>query len=285
MTTYLIGDLQGCDDAFARLLDAIAFEPSRDRLIVLGDAVNRGPGSAAALRRLMALGDAAQCLLGNHDLHLLAVACGVRRSHRSDTLDDVLLAPDRDALLDWVRRRPLALLESGWLLVHAGVLPQWTVRQTLELAGEVESGLRGADLGGFLGDLFGNQPAAWSEDLQGPARWRLTINALTRLRYLDADGRMDFHCKQHPDKASPGLLPWYAVPGRRTASTPMAFGHWSTLGLHWSDAALCLDSGCLWGGSLSTAVLESPAPRWLRLCSLPSPRLLAPQADSGIASS
>ncbi len=270
MATYLLGDLQGCDQAFARLLDHLRFDPACDRLIVLGDAVNRGPGSAACLRRLMRLGASAQCLLGNHDLHLLAVAEGVRRAHRSDTLDDILRAPDRDELLQWVRERPLALLEQGWLLVHAGVMPDWSVHQTLELAGEVEAQLRAQDLRGFLADLFGNEPARWSPALRDAERWRLTVNALTRLRYIDTrDGSIDFHCKQAPAGAPPELLPWFAVPGRATRGTPMAFGHWSTLGLSWSDGALCLDSGCLWGGALSCLRLQTPLRPWLELRSLP----------------
>ncbi len=280
MATYLIGDLQGCDEAFARLLDALRFDPANDRVVVLGDAVNRGPGSAACLRLLMRLGDAAQCLLGNHDLHLLAVAEGVRRAHRSDTLDDILQASDRDKLLQWVRERPLALFEQGWLLVHAGVMPQWSVQQTLALAGEVEQQLRGADLRAFLGHLFGNQPAIWSEQLQGAERWRLSVNALTRLRYIDTrDGSIDFHCKQAPGGAPPELLPWYAVPGRASRGTPIAFGHWSTLGLSWSHDALCLDSGCLWGGSLSSLRLQGATPRWLQLCTLPCERTSKPSAQ------
>ena len=269
MATYLIGDLQGCDEAFGRLLDALDFQPARDRLVVLGDAVNRGPASAACLRRLMRLGDAAQCLLGNHDLHLLAVAEGVRREHRSDTLQDILQAPDRDELLDWVRRRPLALLEQGWLLVHAGVLPQWSVPQTLQLAAEVEAQLRGGVLRDFLAEVFGNQPAIWSDRLQGAERWRITVNALTRLRYLDTrDASIDFHCKQAPAAAPPELLPWFAVPDRASRGTPIAFGHWSSLGLSWRDAALCLDSGCLWGGSLSGLRLQDGSPRWLEVVSV-----------------
>ncbi len=274
MATYLIGDLQGCDDAFARLLDAIRFDPRNDRIVVLGDAVNRGPQSLPVLRRLIALGPAAECLLGNHDLHLLAVAHGVRRSHRSDTLQPILDAPDRDALLDWVRQRPLALFEHGWLLVHAGVLPQWSVDQTLQLAEEVQRQLRG-DVVGLRGDLFGNQPDRWDDTLRGPDRWRLVVNVLTRARYLDLrDGspRLDFHAKQHPDQAPEGLVPWFAAPGRASAAVPIAFGHWSTLGLRWSDGALCLDSGCLWGGSLSALQLADAAPRWLRVHAQPCAR-------------
>lgn len=280
MTTYLIGDLQGCDSAFARLLDTLAFEPARDRLIVLGDAVNRGPGSLPILRRLMALGDAAECLLGNHDLHLLAVAQGIRKAHRTDTLDTILQAPDRDALLDWVRHRPLALFEQGWLLVHAGVLPQWSCTQTLQLAQEVQTQLRGCDLASFLRDLFGNQPDCWDDTLQGPERWRIIINALTRMRFIEATAtnawRIDFHVKQDSSKAPSGLVPWFAAPNRQTAATPMAFGHWSTLGLHWAFNTLCLDSGCLWGGSLSALALPPPEQAWIDIQSIPCTRQLEP---------
>ncbi|NNM64365.1 MAG: symmetrical bis(5'-nucleosyl)-tetraphosphatase [Burkholderiales bacterium] len=276
MAIYLIGDLQGCDQAFARLLDFIAFDPGRDRLVVLGDAVNRGPDSLAVLRRLMALGDAAQCLLGNHDLHLLAVAHGVRKAHRTDTLQPILDAPDRDELLDQVRHWPLALLEHGWLLVHAGVLPQWTCEQTLQLASEVQEQLRGHDLAGFLRQVFGNLPDRWSDMLRGPERWRITINALTRLRFIDtsvhASGSIDFHFKQEVDRAPPGLVPWFHAPGRRTEKTPIAFGHWSSLGLHWSNNALCLDSGCLWGGNLTTIQLPAVGENWLQTRAVPCPR-------------
>jgi bis(5'-nucleosyl)-tetraphosphatase (symmetrical) len=268
MAIYLIGDLQGCDEAFARLLDHIAFDPRNDRLIVLGDAVNRGPGSLAVLRRLIALGDAAQCLLGNHDLHLLAVAHGVRKAHRTDTLQPILQAPDCDNLLDYVRHWPMALFEQGWLLVHAGVLPQWTCEQTLQLASEVQQQLRGPYLSGFLRDVFGNQPDSWSDALQGPERWRIIINALTRLRFIDtsvqAAGSIDFHFKQEVERAPNGLVPWFLAPNRQTQNVPIAFGHWSTLGMHWNNNALCLDSGCLWGGSLTAVRLPIPGQNWLQ---------------------
>ncbi len=281
MTTYLIGDIQGCADAFDALLDTLRFDPARDRLIVLGDLVNRGPRSLASIERLIALGDSAQCLLGNHDLHLLAVAAGIRKAHRTDTLDDILESPRRAELLDWVRRRPLALMEQGWLLVHAGVLPQWTAPQTLQLAGEVERRLRGADYVDFLRVMYGNEPDTWDETLGGDDRLRLVVNTLTRARFVDAagprGGRLDFRSKGAA--AAPGLLPWFAVPGRRTAGTPIAFGHWSTLGLHWNDATLCLDTGCLWGGALTAAVLPAAGQRWLDLVQIPCARRLEPMTD------
>ena len=195
MALYMIGDVQGCDAALGDLLEKVAFSPSRDRLILLGDLVNRGPASLAVLRRMVALGDAAACLLGNHDLHLLAVSQGVRKPHRSDTVADILAAPDRDALLDWLRHRPLALHEHGVLMVHAGVLPQWTVVQTLVLATEVEKVLQAAEWADFMHQMYGNQPDQWRDGLQGAERLRVIVNALTRLRYCTAQGRMEFDTK------------------------------------------------------------------------------------------
>ena len=262
MALYLIGDVQGCDAALGQLLDTVAFSPSRDRLIVLGDLVNRGPASLAALRRLVALGGAAQTLLGNHDLHLLGLACGVRRPHRLDTATDVLAAPERDALLHWLRQRPLAWREHGVLMVHAGVLPSWTSAQTLALAAEVQAVLRSADWADFLRQMYGNEPDQWQDGLQGAERLRVIVNALTRLRFCTPEGRMEFATKEGGAAAAPpGYLPWFDVPGRRTAGEVLAFGHWSTLG--WIDdrpTLLSLDTGCVWGGCL-TAVRLGPDAR------------------------
>jgi bis(5'-nucleosyl)-tetraphosphatase (symmetrical) len=253
---WLVGDIQGCDDALARLLAEIGYSPSRDHLHALGDLVNRGPRSLAVLARLRALEGSATCLLGNHDLHLLALAHGVRRAHRSDTLHEVLAAPDREAWLDWLRRRPLADAAHGWLLVHAGVPPQWDAAQTLALAREVEAVLRGAELAPFLGLMYGNTPARWSETLQGVERWRFVVNALTRMRFVAADGTLDLLVKEGAAAAPPGLVPWFDAPGRRTQGTPVAFGHWSTLGLIERADLLALDTGCVWGGSLSAARID-----------------------------
>ena len=253
MALYLIGDVQGCDDALGRLLVEIAFSPSRDTLVLLGDLVNRGPQSLAVLRRMMALDGAAHCLLGNHDLHLLAVAHGVRKPHRSDTLDDILQAPDRNILLDWLRRRPMALQMQGWLMVHAGVLPQWNTAQTLVLAHELESELRGPEWGVFLHNMYGNRPDQWSDGLRGLDRLRVIVNALTRLRFCSADGVMEFETKDSAASAPEGFMPWFEVPGRRSDGERTAFGHWSTLrDVHRSDL-LALDTGCVWGGCLTAA--------------------------------
>jgi len=254
---YLIGDLQGCCDALDRLLSKIDFSPSRDRIYLLGDLVNRGPASLRTLRRLMALGSSARSLLGNHDLHLLAVAQGIRPSHRNDTVQEILDAPDREALLQWLRQQNMALFEQGWLMVHAGVVPQWDLSQTLQLAGEVEALLRGRDLHDFLAQMYGNEPHTWRDDLQGADRLRFVINALTRLRFCNAAGRLDFKTKDGAGEAPAGFYPWFDTPGRRTAGTPIAFGHWSTLGQITRADLLALDTGCVWGGKLSAARVEN----------------------------
>lgn len=254
---YLIGDLQGCCDALERLLQTLDFSPSRDRLHCLGDLVNRGPASLRTLRRLQELGDAAQCLLGNHDLHLLATAHGARKHGKSDTLRDILDAPDREALLDWLRHQRMAAQTQGWLLVHAGVVPQWDRAQTLSLAGEVETLLRGPDLADFLHEMYGNEPDRWHEGLQGTARLRFIVNVLTRIRFCSAEGQLEFKTKDGAGDAPAGFMPWFEMPGRRTAGQPIAFGHWSTLGLQQRPDLLALDTGCVWGGSLSAAALDA----------------------------
>jgi bis(5'-nucleosyl)-tetraphosphatase (symmetrical) len=254
---YLVGDVQGCAHAFDRLLAEIGFSPSRDGLVVLGDLVNRGPHSLAVLERMRALGASAQAVLGNHDLHLLAAAHGVRPEHRTDTLRQILDAPDRDAWLDWLRARPLALMSQGWLCVHAGVNPAWTAARTLGLAAEVEALLRGPGLAAFLPLMYGNEPALWHDGLQGADRWRHVINVLTRIRFVHADdARLDFKVKEGAAAAPPGLVPWFEAPGRASAGTPIAFGHWSTLGLVNRPDLLALDTGCVWGGALTAVRVD-----------------------------
>lgn len=270
---YLVGDLQGCCKPLERLLQTIDFSPSRDQLYVLGDLVNRGPDSLGVLQRLRSLEGAATCLLGNHDLHLLAVAHGVRKPHRSDTLDPILNAADREDWLDWLRQQNLAVHAHGWLMVHAGVVPQWDAAQTVALAGEVEAMLRSPDVGAFLTTMYGNEPARWDERLQGVDRWRCVINSLTRLRFCAADGTMEFATKEGAGGAPEGYLPWFEVPGRRTQGTPVAFGHWSTLGLINRDDLLALDTGCIWGGHL-TAVRVDGATR--EVIQIPCPQAQKP---------
>ena len=260
MALYLIGDVQGCDAPLGRLLQQVDFSASRDHAVLLGDLVNRGPDSAGVLRRLMQLAGSATCLLGNHDLSLLAVAHGVRRPHRNDTIDSVLEAPDREGMLDWLRHQRMALDAHGVLMVHGGVLPQWTAQDTLRLAGEVEAVLRGPELGEFLTQMYGNEPAAWHGDLHGAERLRVIVNALTRLRFCSAEGAMYLKAGGKVDEAPPGTMPWFDVPGRRTAGRPIAFGHWSQLGLLLRDDVIALDTGCVWGGCLS-ALRYDPATR------------------------
>jgi bis(5'-nucleosyl)-tetraphosphatase (symmetrical) len=255
MALYCIGDIQGCDSALGRLLDLIGFSASRDTVYLLGDLVNRGPDSAAVLRRCMAHGDALRPLLGNHDLHLLAAAHGARKPSRRDTLASILEAPDRNGLLQWLRLQPLARQHvyggTPLLMVHAGVLPAWTAAETLDMADEVHRVLQSADLPAFLQQMYGNTPDHWDASLTGPDRLRVIVNALTRLRFCSAQGVMDFDSTESASAAPPGLMPWFDVPGRSTADTLIAFGHWSTLG--WLNRPHCmgLDTGCVWGGCLS----------------------------------
>jgi len=253
---YLVGDVQGCRDALDRLLVEIGFSASRDHLWLLGDLVNRGPQSLATLRRLMSFGAAASCLLGNHDLHLLAVAEGAQRLKRQDTFDDILEAPDRAALLAWLGQQRLAAVDNGWLLVHAGVAPQWSRDITLALAAEVEAALRAGTRGEFLRAMYGNTPRVWSPQLAGVERLRFIVNALTRMRFCDAQGRLEFETKDGAGAAPEGFMPWFRVPGRLSAGTPIAFGHWSTLGLIDTPELLALDTGCVWGGALSAVRVD-----------------------------
>ena len=261
MANYFIGDIQGCDAAFARLLEQIDFSASRDTLYLLGDLVNRGPDSAGVLRRAMQLGDSVRALLGNHDLHLLAAAHGARHPSRRDTLGSILDAADRDAMLEWVRQQPLArsFAQNGeqMLMIHAGVLPQWTLEETLGYAGEVQQMLRSPDLPEFLKQMYGNLPDRWSKDLHGADRLRVIINALTRLRFCSPDGVMDFESTESAATPPEGLMPWFDVPGRKTADKLVAFGHWSTLGLVNRPNLLALDTGCIWGGCLSAMRIGS----------------------------
>jgi len=253
---YLVGDVQGCDDALARLLAECAFSPSRDRIVVLGDLVNRGPQSLAVLRRLRGYGDAATCLLGNHDLHLVASSFGGRKPKRDDTLAEVLDAPDRDAWIDWLRQRRMAVVEAGWLCVHAGVVPQWSVAQTLALAAEVEALLRGPDLREFMTRMYGNEPHRWHDALEGFDRARFIVNVLTRIRFCTADGTLDLESKEGAGAAPAGHHAWFDVPGRRSAGQPIAFGHWSTLGLIDRADLLSIDTGCVWGGALTAVRVD-----------------------------
>jgi len=256
---YAIGDLQGCAPSLAPLLAQL---PPAAPLRFVGDLVNRGPASLDTLRTVRSMGARARTVLGNHDIHLLAVAAGMRKKGKSDTLDDILTAPDCDDLLTWLRHQPLAILEDDFLIVHAGVLPQWTARQVVDLASEVEAELQGPNWQDFLGDVFGNAADRWQDDLTGIARHRVIVNALTRLRYCSAEGVMDLKAKEGPGSAPAGVMPWFDVPGRRTADVTVICGHWSTLGLVLRPNLMALDTGCVWGGKLTAARLaRDPAGR------------------------
>lgn len=256
MATYAIGDIQGCYDQLRQLLDRVAFDPARDTLWLAGDIVNRGPQTLAVLRFLRGLGDRAVITLGNHDLHLLVVAAGVRKPHPGDTLDDLLAAPDRDELLDWLRQQRLMHAGAGYAMVHAGLLPQWSVPQALELAREVEAVLRGPECNHFLQHLYGNEPRRWQDDLAGYDRLRIVVNAMTRLRLCTADGTMEFAHKAALADAPAGYVPWFELPDRASRGTPLIFGHWAALGLVLRDDLLGIDSGCVWGRQLTAVRLE-----------------------------
>ena len=262
MKTYVIGDLQGCAHEAQALLDKIAADAAGDaRILFVGDLINRGPESLMALRRMKALSEASggrvEALLGNHDLHLLAVAVGAQKASRSDTLDEILAAPDLDELVAWLRARPLAMFVDAHLMVHAGVAPQWDAAKTMALAGEVEAVLRSDGWIDFLGRMYGNQPDRWDDSLEGIERLRCIVNALTRMRLCLPDGTMDFaHKESESGPEGSGLVPWFDLPGRRTNDVTVVFGHWSALGLVLRPNLVGLDSGCVWGGKLTAVCLD-----------------------------
>jgi bis(5'-nucleosyl)-tetraphosphatase (symmetrical) len=256
VTRYAIGDVQGCHEELRGLLARLKFSADRDRLWFVGDLVNRGPQSLETLRLVRALGDNAVTVLGNHDLHLLAVMHGARPKRRSDTLDAVLGASDREALTEWLLTRPLAHSEADDLLVHAGVVPQWTVATTLELSREVEAALR-RDPRRLLELMYGNAPDTWSVALEGMERLRFAINTLTRMRVCTADGRIDLTMKGPPPPPPSPLRPWFTFAGRATRASRIIFGHWSALGLVLQPGVLGLDTGCVWGGALTAVDLDA----------------------------
>ena len=256
MATYAIGDIQGCHAALQALLGEVGFSASRDRLWLVGDLVNRGDASLEVLRFVRSLGRAAVTTLGNHDLHLIMLAEGCSRRNKEDTLDAVLAAPDRDELLAWLRAQSMFHVEDEYAMVHAGVLPQWSIPQARELGREVELALNGTDYADFLANMWGSEPAAWSDHLRGWDRLRVIVNAMTRMRFCTPDGRMEFRSKGPLDSAPPGHLPWFAVPGRASATHTVVCGHWSALGFRREERLLALDSGCLWGGCLTAVRLE-----------------------------
>lgn len=259
MATYAIGDIQGCFDSFSRLLERCAFDPAKDRLWLVGDLVNRGPRSLETLRFVRSLGSSAITVLGNHDLSLLMASEGFGKRGKGDTFEEVLEAPDRDELLDWLRHQPLCYVEGNYCLVHAGLLPQWTIREARVLAAEVEAALIRRDWREFMAHLWGSEPASWRDDLTGWARLRVIVNAMTRMRFCSPQGVMDFRVKGEVTKAPEGYVPWFDVPGRRSADSVLVTGHWSALGLKILPNLLAIDSGCLWGGALTAIRLEDRA--------------------------
>lgn len=253
---YAIGDVQGCAPSLKALVKKL---PKKSKMIFLGDLVNRGPDSLGALRQLKALQESgrAECILGNHDLHLLAIDAGLRKSKGLDTIEPILSAPDRRELIDWIRNRPMALSNGKVLTVHAGVLPQWDLQQTIECAQEVEKTLRGKSYKDFLANMYGNTPNQWSKSLKGYERLRVITNTLTRMRFCTPTGKMEFESKEGLEQGPKGYIPWFTVPGRKTQDVLTYFGHWSTLGLLRQHNVIGLDTGCVWGGKLTALEISS----------------------------
>ncbi|MCC7258319.1 MAG: symmetrical bis(5'-nucleosyl)-tetraphosphatase [Gammaproteobacteria bacterium] len=277
MAVFAIGDVQGCYEELARLLAVLEADPSTDELWFVGDLVNRGPQSLEVLRLVRSLGRAAIVVLGNHDLHLLALGLAGQARVSGDALRAVLAAPDRDELLDWLRRRPLAHYrpDLNTLMVHAGVARDWDPLLTVKLAREVERVLRGDDAVAFLRDMYGNEPDAWSGALAGTPRLRFIVNCLTRIRYCHADGALDFTGNGPPGSQAAGLVPWFELPGRAAQAVRIVFGHWSALGFLQRANLLGLDTGCVWGRSLTAVRLDGPA----RVYAVPARGGRVPAAD------
>lgn len=247
---YAVGDIQGCAPSLKTLIKKL---PAKSKMIFLGDLVNRGPDSLGTLRQLKRLQEdkRIECLLGNHDLHLLAVDAGIRKTKGLDTVQAILDAPDRAELMDWLRHRPMALSNGKVLAVHAGVLPQWNLEQTIEYAQEVEKVLRKKNYQEFLANMYGNTPNKWSNSLKGYERLRVITNTLTRIRFCTPSGKMEFESKEGFEKGPKGYIPWFKTPKRKTQDTLIFFGHWSTLGLLREKNVIGLDTGCVWGGKLT----------------------------------
>lgn len=256
MAEYAIGDVQGCYQELRLLLDKIEFDPADDHLYFVGDIVNRGPQSLETLRFIKQLGNCAHTVLGNHDLHLLSVAGGASKTRRRDTFAEILQAPDRDELLNWLQSRQLMIATGEFYLIHAGLPPQWDIETARRCAREVEAVLRGPSGGAFFLHMYGDTPERWAEDLAGWDRLRFIANCFTRLRYCDSRGGLELKEKQAPGKQRASLTPWFKFPGRASQGKKIVFGHWSTLGYHVENNCFCLDTGCLWGGELTAMRLD-----------------------------
>ena len=257
MATYAIGDIQGCNHAFMALLARLQFDAKRDKLWLVGDLINRGSGSLEVLRWCYQHQDAIKTVLGNHDLHALAVAHGIKPAHRGDTLQALLDAADRHALLMWLRMQPLMISENGYVMVHAGLLPQWPITQALSLASEVERALQADSYLDFFANMYGNVPNAWRDDLTGMDRLRVITNAMTRMRVCTASGEMEFAFKGELQDVPAGYIAWFDAPARQSSDSTIICGHWSALGLRQRDNIVALDTGCLWGGQLTAFCLET----------------------------
>ncbi|NOR52298.1 MAG: symmetrical bis(5'-nucleosyl)-tetraphosphatase [Gammaproteobacteria bacterium] len=266
MATYAIGDIQGCYDELLQLLEKIHFNPNKDHLWFAGDLVNRGSQSLEVLRFIKGLGDHAIVVLGNHDFHLLALWKGYQRnSKENDSLAPILAAPDRDELLEWLRHRPLLHHDHklNISLVHAGLPPQWTLKKALKYAREVEEILRKEPFEAFLANMYGNLPDQWSDDLIGWNRIRLMVNCFTRIRFCSTKGRLDLNMKGGLKTENPDYHPWFQIEGRKSRKNRIIFGHWSTLGLHHENNATSIDTGCLWGGTLTAMRIDTPTPQFI----------------------
>ena len=259
MATYAIGDIQGCYHAFQSLLERIEFSLESDNLWLVGDLINRGSGSLDVLRWCYQHQKNIKTVLGNHDLHAIVVAHGIRKPHRSDTLQAILDAPDGEDLLTWLRHQPLMVVNATYVMVHAGLLPQWQVDEALAYAKEVEVVLQGDNYVEFLAHMYGNTPNVWQDNLTGYDRLRAITNAMTRMRVCTPSGALDFDFKGELADVPEGLVPWFDVPNRVSADQAIIFGHWSALGLHQRENVYALDTGCLWGGKLTAMCLETKA--------------------------
>jgi len=257
MATYAIGDIQGCYYSFLALLKRITFRPEKDTLWLVGDLINRGSGSLQVLRWCYQHRENINIVLGNHDLHAIAVAHGIRKAHRSDTLQPVFDAPDGHLLLSWLRHQPLIVTNASYTMVHAGLIPQWTIEDALTYAKEVENALQSESYVDFLVHMYGNIPRLWHENLTGYDRLRAITNVLTRIRACRQDGELDFDFKGELEDVPAGLLPWFDLPNVRSKDQSIIFGHWSALGLYHRETVYALDTGCVWGGKLTAMCLTT----------------------------
>ena len=279
MTRYAVGDLQGCLKPLQCLLTEVDFKPEHDQLWCVGDLINRGPQSLQTLRYLKTLSDqhpaSLRVVLGNHDLHLLAIAHGLRKRGKHDTLDELLVAPDRAELLEWLRHQPLLHRDKdlGWSMLHAGLPPQWSIKKALKNAAKVEKQLRGENYLNLLQNMYGNEPDRWSSELRKLPRWRFTINCLTRMRYITPKGVLDFQEKLAPGHQADGLIPWFKAKKPKWAGSNIVAGHWSTIGAARNGSVYHLDSGCVWGGCLTALQIDTPQPK--------KPQFISVSCDAG----